>query len=79
VLTEGSPTLFEFASVEGRQVVAAFDGGAITSDGRDRAPQPCSGLDVLWCMATTLECIRYRSAAFRKPRTVPVWRSPRAC
>ena len=30
--TECSPTLFEFASVEGRQVVAAFDGGAITSD-----------------------------------------------
>ena len=30
--TECSPTLFEFAPVEGRQVVAAFDGGAITSD-----------------------------------------------
>jgi hypothetical protein len=33
VLTECSATLFEFAPVEGRQVVAAFDGGAITSDG----------------------------------------------
>jgi hypothetical protein len=32
VLTECNPTLFEFAPVEGRQVVAAFDGGAITSD-----------------------------------------------
>jgi len=32
VLTECSPTLFEFAPVEGRRVVAAFDGGAITSD-----------------------------------------------
>jgi hypothetical protein len=32
VPTECSPTLFEFAPVEGRQVVAAFDGGAITSD-----------------------------------------------
>jgi len=32
VLTECSATLFEFARVEGRQVVAAFDGGAITSD-----------------------------------------------
>jgi len=32
VLTECSATLFEFAPVEGRQVVAAFDGGAITSD-----------------------------------------------
>ena len=31
--TECSPTLFEFAPVEGRAVVAAFDGGAITSDG----------------------------------------------
>ena len=30
--TECNPTLFEFAPVEGREVVAAFDGGAITSD-----------------------------------------------
>ena len=30
--TECNPTLFEFAPVEGRPVVAAFDGGAITSD-----------------------------------------------
>ena len=30
--TECNATLFEFAPVEGRQVVAAFDGGAITSD-----------------------------------------------
>jgi Transposase DDE domain group 1 len=30
--TECSATLFEFAPVEGRQVVAGFDGGAITSD-----------------------------------------------
>jgi Transposase DDE domain group 1 len=30
--TECSATLFEFAPVEGRGVVAAFDGGAITSD-----------------------------------------------
>jgi Transposase DDE domain group 1 len=30
--TECNPALFEFALVEGRQVVAAFDGGAITSD-----------------------------------------------
>jgi len=32
VPTECSARLFEFAPVEGRQVVAAFDGGAITSD-----------------------------------------------
>jgi hypothetical protein len=32
VLTECSATLLEFAPVEGRHVVAAFDGGAITSD-----------------------------------------------
>jgi Transposase DDE domain group 1 len=32
VPTECNPTLFEFAPVEGRHVVAAFDGGAITSD-----------------------------------------------
>jgi hypothetical protein len=30
--TECNPKLFEFAPVEGRRVVAAFDGGAITSD-----------------------------------------------
>ncbi len=30
--TECIPTLFEFPAVEGRQVVAGFDGGAITSD-----------------------------------------------
>jgi hypothetical protein len=30
--TECSPVLFDFAPVEGRQVVAAFDGGTITSD-----------------------------------------------
>src|SRR6478609_2362302 len=32
VPTECNPTLFEIAPVDGRQVVAAFDGGAITSD-----------------------------------------------
>src|SRR5258708_6307523 len=31
--TECSADLFGFAPVEGREVVAAFDGGAITSDG----------------------------------------------
>src|SRR5271154_6641713 len=30
--TEGNPALFEFPAVEGRVVVASFDGGAITSD-----------------------------------------------
>jgi hypothetical protein len=30
--TECNPSLFDFAPVEGRAVVAAFDGGAITSD-----------------------------------------------
>ena len=32
MLTDCNPSLFEFAPVEGRSVVAAFDGGAITSD-----------------------------------------------
>ena len=32
MLTECSADLFGFAPVEGREVVAAFDGGAITSD-----------------------------------------------
>ena len=32
MLTECNPTLFEFAPVEGRAVVAGFDGGAISSD-----------------------------------------------
>ena len=30
--TECNPALFDFAPVEGRAVVAAFDGGVITSD-----------------------------------------------
>ncbi len=30
--TECTPELFEFEPIEGRKVVAAFDGGAITSD-----------------------------------------------
>jgi Transposase DDE domain group 1 len=30
--TECNPVLFEFPAIEGRQVVASFDGGAITSD-----------------------------------------------
>src|SRR5215475_4852002 len=30
--TECNPALFEFPAVEGHRVVAAFDGGAITSD-----------------------------------------------
>jgi hypothetical protein len=30
--TECSATLFEFPPLEGRQVVASFDGGAITTD-----------------------------------------------
>ena len=32
MLTDCSATLFEFAPVEGRRVVANFDGGVITSD-----------------------------------------------
>jgi hypothetical protein len=32
VPTECNPTMFEFAPVKGHQVVASFDGGAITSD-----------------------------------------------
>jgi hypothetical protein len=30
--TECNPVLFDFGSVEGRQVAAAFDGGRVTSD-----------------------------------------------
>jgi hypothetical protein len=30
--TECNPSLFDFAPVQGRVVVASFDGGAITSD-----------------------------------------------
>ena len=30
--TECNPTLFDFARVDGRAVVAAFDGGRLTSD-----------------------------------------------
>ena len=30
--TECNPELFDFGSVEGRRVVAGFDGGRVTSD-----------------------------------------------
>jgi len=33
VQTECTPDLFGFARIEGRAVVAAFDGGTMTSDG----------------------------------------------
>ena len=35
--TECNPELFEFAPVEGRRVVAAFDGGAIRWTAKQRA------------------------------------------
>ena len=44
--TQCNPGLFDFAPVEGRQVVGGFDGGVITSDagallfGRDRPRDP---------------------------------------
>ena len=34
--THCNPALFEFEPVDGRAVVAAFDGGTITSDARGR-------------------------------------------
>ena len=38
--TECNPTLFDFARVQGRAIVASFDGGRITSD----AARCCWGL-----------------------------------
>jgi hypothetical protein len=57
--TECSPTLFEFASVESRRVVAGFDGGAITSN---------AGALLLGATDRAIGLVRRFAACFRDAR-----------
>src|SRR3712207_4654109 len=57
--TECSPTLFEFAPVENRRVVAGFDGGAITSN---------AGALLLGAADQAIGLVRRFAACFRDAR-----------
>jgi hypothetical protein len=57
--TECSPALFEFAPVETRRVVAAFDGGAITSN---------AGALLLGATDRAIGLVRRFAACFRDAR-----------
>ena len=57
--TECSPTLFEFAPVEGRAVVAGFDGGAITSN---------AGARLLGATDRAIGLVRRFASCFRDAR-----------
>ena len=57
--TECSPALFEFAPVEGRRVVAGFDGGAITSN---------AGALLLGATDRAIGLVRRFAACFRDAR-----------
>jgi hypothetical protein len=57
--TECSPALFAFAPVEGRAVVAGFDGGAITSD---------AGALLLGATDRSIGLVRASSLASRCPQ-----------
>ena len=54
--TECNPSLFEFARVEGRPVVASFDGGRMTSD---------AGAVLLGAAAVTFLAIRHQATLDR--------------
>lgn len=58
--TECSPALFDFASVEGRAVVAGFDGGAITSN---------AGALLLGATDRAINLVSRIAARFRDART----------
>ena len=58
--TECSPALFEFAPVEGRAVVAGFDGGAITAD---------AGALLLGATDRAIGLVRRFAACFRDTRS----------
>ena len=57
--TECNPALFEFAPVDGRAVVAAFDGGAITSN---------AGALLLGATDRAIGLVRRFAACFRDAR-----------
>jgi hypothetical protein len=61
--TECSATLFPFAPVEGRSVVASFDGGSITSD---------AGALLLGATDKVLGLTRRLAACFKDSRIRPL-------
>ena len=74
--TECSATLFEFAPVEGRSVVGAFDGGKITSDAgalllaaTDRA------VGLIGRGSDTLARLRYGDRRLLEPAKAGAWRN----
>jgi hypothetical protein len=77
--TECSATLFEFARVEGRQVVASFDGGAITSDAgalllgeTDRAIQLTAQFAACFTDARTPELVEHQVSTMVLQRVVGI-------
>ena len=77
--TECSATLFEFAPVEGRQVVASFDGGAITSDAgalllgeTDRAIQLTAQFAACFTDARTPELVEHQVSTMVLQRVVGI-------
>jgi predicted glycoside hydrolase/deacetylase ChbG (UPF0249 family) len=65
--TECNADLFGFAPVEGREVVAAFDGGAITSD--------AGGL-LLGAADHAIKLTKRFAACFRGADVGRLWRRP---
>jgi Transposase DDE domain group 1 len=77
--TECNPALFEFAPVEGRQVVAAFDGGAITSDAgalllgeTDRAIRLTERFAACFTDARAVELVEHQVATLATQRVVGI-------
>jgi len=77
--TECNPALFEFAPVEGRQVVAAFDGGAITSDagalllgGTDRAIRLTERFTACFSDTRAVELVEHQVATLVTQRVVGI-------
>jgi hypothetical protein len=77
--TECNPALFEFAPVEGRQVVAAFDGGAITSDAgalllgeTDRAIRLTERFAACFTDARAVELVEHQIATLVTQRVVGI-------
>lgn len=68
--TDCIPTLFEFAPVEGRKVVANFDGGTITSD---------AGALLLGATDTVLGLTRRLAACFKDHRDPDLSTASRPC
>jgi hypothetical protein len=77
--TECSPELFEFAHVEGRHVVASFDGGTITSDagglllgGADRAIRLTERLASCFADARVAELVEHSVGAMVTQRVLGI-------